>query len=223
MQYPTRNVFAAAVHAHRENDGYSSARQVEEIRDAFDNVIGEKIKHRNLDLVKQYLESSVDLPTECYTEADSIMDYYKGKLMDLMTGKLNSYSQSAMVAANSESIDSLQQIGLIASLPKAFRQSVKFDSMLETKEWAQKQSVHFGKSGDSYDGRVEVIASIYSSKWFRHFHTAKDLETNNVVNFSSADSLEIGRKIHIKGRIKDHVDNNVTRLNYVKIVLDDSN
>jgi hypothetical protein len=223
MNYPTRTVFAAAVHAFNINEGYSSSRRVDEIRDEFDNVIGEKVIHRNLDLLREYLDKAIELPEECYNEADSIIDYYKGKLMDLMTGKLNSYSQSAMIAANSEFIDNIQQIGLIASLPKAYRQSVKFDSMLETKEWAQKESVHFGKPGDAYSGQIEIIASIYSSKWFRHFHTAKDLETNAVVNFSSAESLEIGRKIFIKGRIKDHVDNNVTRLNYVKIQLDESN
>ena len=223
MNYPSRNVFAAAVYAFETNGGYSSARRIDEIRDEFDNVIGEKITHRNLDLVREYLDTGVELPESCYNEADAIMDYYKGKLMDLMTGKLNSYSQSAMVAANAESINNLQQLVLIASLPKAYRQSSRFDIMLEAKESAQKQSIHFGKSGDSYAGKIEVIASIYSSKWFRHFHTAKDLETNNVVNFSSAESLEIGRKIYIKGRIKDHVDNNVTRLNYVKIQLDESN
>jgi len=222
MNYPTRTVFAAAVYAFEINCGYSSSRRIDEIRDEFDNVIGEKVTHRNLDLVREYLEKAIELPQSCYDEADAIMDYYKGKLMDLMTGKLNSYSQSAMVAANAEIVDT-QQIGLISSLPKAYRQSVKFDSMLETKEWAQKQSFHFGKSGDAYEGKIEVIASIYSSKWFRHFHTAKDLETNAVVNFSSAETLEIGRKIRIKGRIKDHVDNNVTRLNYVKIQLDESN
>jgi hypothetical protein len=221
MQYPTRTVFAAAVHAHQVNDGYSSSRQVEDIRDELDNVIGEKIKHRNLDLVKQYLESNEVLPEACYTEADSIMDYYKGKLMDLMAGKLNSYSQSAMIAANSEFVDSLQQIGLIASLPKAYLQSNKFDSMLEARDYAQKLSVHFGQEGDAYSGAIQIIASIYSSKWFRHFHTAKDIQTNNVVNFSTNETLKIGRVIHIKGRIKDHVDNNVTRLNYVKIQVDE--
>jgi len=222
LEYPTRNVFAAAVHAYNINGGYSSSCRIEDIRDAFDNVLGEKVIYRNLDLVREYLDSALVLPELCYIEADSIIDYYKGKLMDLMVGKLNSYSQSAMVAANAESITSLQEIGLIASLPKAYRQSSRFDSMLEAKDWAQKQSLHFGKSGDSYEGRVEVIASIYSSKWFRHFHTAKDLNTNAVVNFSTSETLEIGRNIDIKGRIKDHVENNVTRLNYVKIKLDDN-
>jgi len=221
LEYPTRNVFAAAVHAHRENNGYSSSRRIEDLRDEFDNVIGEKTIQRNLDLVQSYLSDNIEFNEECYTEADAIMDYYKGKLMDLMTGKLNSYSQSAMVAANAESITSAQQLGLIASLPKAYRQSNRFDTMLESKEYAQKQSAHFGKSGDAYEGKVEVIASIYSTKWFRHFHTVKDLKTNAVLNFSTSESLELNRKICIKGRIKDHVDNNVTRLNYVKIVVDD--
>ena len=221
MEHNTRTVFAAAVHAHRENDGYSSSRRVEEIRNELDNVVGEKVIQRNLDLVTSYLADNFEFSEECYTEADVIMDYYKGKLMDLMSGKLNSYSQSAMVAANAESITSAQQLGLIASLPKAYRQSSRFDSMLEAKEYAQKQSAHFGTAGDAYEGKVEVIASIYSNKWFRHFHTAKDLNTDAVVNFSTSETLAIGRKIRIKGRIKDHVENNVTRLNYVKIQVDE--
>ena len=221
MEYNTRTVFAAAVHAFRENGGYSSSRIVKDERDEFDNVVGEKVIHRNLDLVQSYLSDNIDFSEECYAEADSIMDYYKGKLMDLMSGKLNSYSQGAMVAANAESITSAQQLGLIASLPKAYRQSSRFDSMLEAKEYAQKQSAHFGTAGDAYEGKVEVIASIYSNKWFRHFHTAKDLNTDAVVNFSTSETLAIGRKIRIKGRIKDHVEGNVTRLNYVKIQVDE--
>jgi len=221
MEYNTRTVFAAAVRAHRENDGYSSSRRIEDIRNELDNVVGEKVIHRNLDLVTSYLSDNIEFSEDCYAEADAIMDYYKGKLMDLMSGKLNSYSQSAMVAANAESITNTQQLGLIASLPKAYRQSNRFDTMLEAKDYAQKQSVHFGNPGDAYEGMIEIIASIYSSKWFRHFHTAKDLKTNAVVNFSNSDSLVIGRKIRVKGRIKDHVENNVTRLNYVKIQVDD--
>lgn len=221
MQYPTRTVFAAAVHAHRENGGYSSSRIVKDERDEFDNVVGEKVIHRNLDLVQQYLSDNIEFNEDCYTEADSIIDYYKGKLMDLMAGKLNSYSQSAMIAANAEFVDSKNQLGLIASLPKAYLQSNKFDSMLEARDYAQKLSVHFGQEGDAYSGAIQIIASIYSSKWFRHFHTAKDIQTNNVVNFSTNETLKIGRVIHIKGRIKDHVDNSVTRLNYVKIQVDE--
>ena len=221
MEHNTRTVFAAAVHAFRENGGYSSSRIRKDEKDEFDNVIGEKIIHRNLDLVQSYLSDNIEFSEDCYAEAEAIMDYYKGKLMDLMAGKLNSYSQSAMVAANAESITSAQQLGLIASLPKAYRQSNRFDSMLEAKDYAQKQSAHFGKAGDAYEGKIEIIASIYSSKWFRHFHTVKDLKTNAVLNFSTQETLEIGRKIQIKGRIKDHVENNVTRLNYVKIQVDE--
>jgi hypothetical protein len=222
MKYPTRDAFAAAVHAHKENDGYSSARRVEYIYNESEEVIGEKVKQRNLDMVQSFLSEGIKFEEADYAEADAIMDYYKGKLMDLMSGKLNSYSQSAMIAANSEFVDSKNQLGLIASLPKAYLQSNKFDSMLETRDYAQKLSVHFGQEGDAYSGAIQIIASIYSSKWFRHFHTAKDLTTNNVVNFSTDQPLEIGRKIQIKGRIKDHVDNNVTRLNYVKLTLDES-
>ena len=222
MKHDTRDVFAAAVRAHRENDGYSSSRRVEYIYNEFEEVIGEKVKHRNLEMVQSFLSEGIELAEADYAEADAIIDYYKGKLMDLMSGKLNSYSQSAMLAANAEHIDTVQQIGLIASLPKAYKQSNRFDVMLEAKEYAEKNSAHFGKPGDAYAGQIEIIASVYSTQWFRHFHTAKDLMTNAVVNFSSAENLELGRKIRIKGRIKDHVEKNVTRLNYVKIVLDDN-
>jgi hypothetical protein len=222
INYPTEQVFAAAVHAYNENQGYSSSYCSEPIRDDEDRIIGTKETFRNSDLTQKYLKEGVEFSEECYAEARKIISYYGEKLLDLMAGKLNSYSQSALFVAQAESITNLQQIGLIASLPKAYKQSINFDNMLEAKTLAQKNSAHFGAVGDTYQGRIEIISSVYSIKWFRHFHTAKDLTTKNVVNFSSDQPLEIGRKMQIRGRIKDHVDGNVTRLNYVKLTLDET-
>jgi len=222
FSYPTELVFAAAVHAYNQNNGYSSKTNYEPILDENGSTVGQTITLPNRDLIRNYLKDEVELSEACYEEARNIIAYYKGKLFDLMSNKLNGYSQSALYAATAENITSIQEIGLIASLPKAYRQSIKFDSMLEVKSNAEKNSSHFGKPGDSYSGRIEVISSVYSSKWFRHFHTAKDLATNNVINFNTDQPLDIGRQMNIRARIKDHIDNNVTRLNYVKLSLDES-
>jgi hypothetical protein len=117
-------------------------------------------------------------------------------------------------------VDSLIEIGLVSSLPKAYESSVQFDSMLEEKERAFAVSKHFGSKGDNYRGRVKIISCVYSQKWFRYFLTAKDVVTNNVVNFSTNFTLDLGKELAISGRIKDHVESGVTRLNYVKVSID---
>ena len=217
--YPTHKVFAAAVHAFNVNGGYFKTNHGESIIDQDGN---EKFvaKPRNLDIILELLRSDTELCESVYTKAKEIMEYYQGKLIDLMSGKLNSYSQAACHVANSESVNSPVDIGLIASLPSAYINSVKFDSILEAKERAHAVSKHFGVKGENYQGRVNVISSIFSRKWFRYFHTAQDINTGNVINFSTNDSLEIGKEINVKGRIKDHVELGVTRLNYVKISVD---
>lgn len=220
FSYPTIKVFAAAALAYKANNAYFKDDKIE----YFDIENGEsvrKVTPRNLTLMKEYLSAEIDpCSEENYEEARQIIEYYQSKLLDLMSGKLNSYSQAATHVANKETINELVDLGLIASLPKAYRNSVKFDQILESKEKALNSSTHFGSVGETYQGKARVISSVYSQKWFRYFHTAQDVTTNNVINFSSNTELEIGAVLHIKGRIKDHVNGNVTRLNYVKVSVD---
>jgi hypothetical protein len=216
--YPTVKVFAAAVHAYNINEGYFKVVTFSHLT----NNAGDQIaKRRNIDIVVQCLQSPVDPCTaDDYAKANLIIEYYQGKLIDLMSGKLNSYSQAACQVANKETVDSLIEIGLVSSLPKAYESSVQFDSMLEEKERAFAVSRHFGSKGDNYRGRVKIISCVYSQKWFRYFLTAKDVVTNNVVNFSTNFTLDLGKELAISGRIKDHVESGVTRLNYVKVSID---
>jgi hypothetical protein len=217
FEYPVAKVFAAAVRAFNANNGYFKTDSTERIQNENNEEILVR-KPRNLSLMTEYLSAPNDpcTPDE-YAQANNIIAYYQSKLLDLMTGKLNSYSQAACQAANAETIKELVTVGLIASLPKAYLSSVKFDNILEAKEKAFSTSSHFGKKGDTFQGRATIISSIYSQKWFRYFHTAQDINTGNVINFSTDTELEIGKEMQVKGRIKDHVENNVTRLNYVKI------
>lgn len=216
FSYPTAMVFAAAVRAFRNNNAYHKADLVEYI----DTEQGTecKVTPRNMTLMRQYLTDTPEaIKEEDINQARKIIEYYQSKLLDLMSGKLNSYSQAATHIVNKETITDLQELGLIASLPKAYENSIEFDQILEAKELALAGSNYFGKVGDNWSGKVTIISSIYSQKWFRYFHVAQDIESKNVVNFSSGVSLEIGKEMIIKGRIKDHVDGKVTRLNYVKI------
>jgi len=216
--YPTIKVFAAAVHAYNINEGYF---KVDQIPGYATGEADQITKRRNIDIVSKCLQSSVDPCTaDDYARANIIIEYYQGKLIDLMSGKLNSYSQAACQVANKETVDSLIEIGLVSSLPKAYESSVQFDSMLEEKERAFAVSRHFGNKGDNYRGRVKIISCVFSQKWFRYFLTAKDVDTDNVVNFSTNFALDLGKEFTISGRIKDHVESGTTRLNYVKISID---
>lgn len=216
FKYSTLDVFAAAVRAYSVNKGYLKEAKATYADDDVE-MKNPTIVPRNLDLMRQYLSDKIVFTEAEYAEARTIIDYYQGKLVELMTGKLNSYSMAACSAANKEEITEPVELGLIASLPKAYRSSIQFDNMLEAKERANQVSRHFGNKGDVYEGTVKVISSVYSQKWFRYFHTVQDQETQNVVNFSTSEKLDMGKVINIRGRVKDHVDGNVTRLNYVKI------
>lgn len=213
FDYPVEQVFAAAVRAYEINDGYVKVNEI---------AADQSVKSRNLDIVIDLLRDPDRVNENDYSKARDIITYYQSKLLDLMAGKLNSYSQSACEVSNKESISTLMEIGLIASLPKAYIQSSRFDEILEKRDRAYAESFCFGNPGDTYEGVAEVISSIYSTKWFRNFHSAVDTKTKCVINFSSNDKLEPGLKYKIRGRIKDHKDSKITRLNYVKLSVDES-
>jgi hypothetical protein len=215
MEISCIDLFSASVVADRINGGYYK-------RHGSFKPTTENAKF-NRDLMVEILADKSWEPRDI-EQAQEIIDYYRGKLLVIMSGKANDYTVNAAKVANLDTIDDRDylSLGVAASLPEAYRSSVAFDLMLERAESTKRESQHWGSVGDPFSGTVEVTHSFYSKKWFRHYVTVKSINSAHVFNFSSDRVYKFGDIITIRGRVRDHISDNVTRLNYVKVVENNS-
>lgn len=213
INYDTETVFAAAAAAQRINGEYVG------------NNGGER-KIQNRQIMLQILtDEEYAKHTSCAADieqAREIMEYYKGKTLDIMAGKANSYTMSASGAAYKDFIPSNDPltIGLIASLPNAWARSVAYDSTWDRVDTLKRRSAHFGSVGEMFRDTVEVLSCIYSKNWFKYYTTALT-SAGNVVNFAGDKEFKQGDKVEITtAKIKQHAAENITRLHYVRTKVD---
>jgi hypothetical protein len=212
--YSLEDVFAAAVAAQRTNECY--------IGNATPS--NTKLTNRHIMTVILNRTDDDDFNT-CeadYDRAREIIEYYRSKTIDIMSGKANSYTMSAANAAYKETILSNDQLtlGLIASLPNAWERSVAYDKTWDRVDELKRKSVHFGAVGDRFDGKVEVLSCIYSKNWFKYYITALT-QQGNIVNFAGDNEFKQGDLIEITvAKIKQHASENITRLHYVRTKVD---
>jgi hypothetical protein len=157
-----------------------------------------------------------------YTRAREIIEYYKSKTLDIMSGKANSYTMSAANAAYKEFVVSNDQLtlGLIASLPNAWERSIAYDKTWDRVDDLKRRSIHFGQVGEKFEDKVEVLSCIYSKNWFKYYTTALT-SAGNIVNFAGDHEFKQGNVVEITtAKIKQHSAENITRLHYVRTKVD---
>ena len=212
--YAIEDIFAAAVAAQRTNECYVGN----------NTPVGTKLTNRYI-MTVILNRTNVDDFNTCeadYERAREIIEYYKSKTVDIMTGKANAYTMSAANASYKEFVASNDQltIGLPASLPNAWERSVDYDKTWDRVDELKRKSTHFGAVGDKFDGKVEVLSCIYSKNWFKYYITALT-EAGNIVNFAGDHEFKKGNVIEITtAKIKQHAAENITRLHYVRTKVD---
>ena len=215
--YPIEDVFAAAVAAQRTNECYVS-------NSTGINTPPNKMTNRHIMVTILNRTEADDLNT-CeadYARAREIIEYYKSKTLDIMSGKANSYTMSAANAAYKEFVGSNDQLtlGLIASLPNAWERSIAYDKTWDRVDDLKRRSIHFGSVGEKFEGKVEVLSCIYSKNWFKYYTTALT-SAGNIVNFAGDHEFKQGNVVEITtAKIKQHAAENITRLHYVRTKVD---
>lgn len=222
--YDTRLVFAAANAAQRINGSYIKANEGRGEKPSNRAIMNFIVMGANQYGYDAEVTKDWSIMDEDYVSADQIMEYYKSKTLEIMSGKANAYTMAAANAAYKEQIASNDQLtlGTVASLPQAHERSVAYDQTWDRVEALKRNSRHFGQIGEKFEGAVEVLSCIYSKNWFKYYVTAKTVD-GNVINFASDNEHKQGSTVEITtAKIKQHANENITRLHYVRIKREDS-
>jgi hypothetical protein len=200
IEYNTTDVFAAAAHAHRVNDGYFKFGNIEN-----------KIPNRNIMI--GLLTDTAQLTTEDYQQGEQIQTYFKGLTFKILSGqRLNEFMTTSLALATKEIITDSYDIAVIASLPGTYERGVKADKINRRINLANGGLI--GNVGDKVKLDIEVIKQVWSTN-FNVFFVTGITADDQAVFFSFRHQVTVGDKITVQGTVKCHRDNS-TQLNRVK-------
>ena len=213
-EVPVIDVFAAACAAQRLNKGFYK-------EDFCRHVPGGKDERvlANKNLTVELLKDRAYLVTDNdREEAVAVRGYWQLKLFSVLAETAGPYEKSAVEVAGRNTVFESEwfKSGLIASLPNGYDRGVRMDKVNEIKEEAKFYGQHIGAVGGRVEGTVLILNCVYSKNYDTYYVTGKVAE--NLVMFASKTKIAEDAEFKIKGRIKQHRDNNVTQLNYVKLL-----
>ena len=211
--YSIDDVFAAACAAHRINGEYLKSDDITVYED------GHEYSHKvnrvaNKTLVHQFLKGELGMTLEDHAMGEKVRQHCNGLSFKIITGKsLSDFEQAMLSIADKETTDSNYDIAVVASLPASYeRAQARIEQDARLRE-------HRGTLSDNIGSKVEldieVIRCNYSNNWETHFVTA--IVNDAVVFFASRNKVELGSKLRIKGKVKDHKEDR-TQLSHVKFL-----
>ena len=137
--------------------------------------------------------------------AEDVTSYFQGLLFKQLSGKMSDFNQKVLKVINEERIP-INEFGLVASLPKAFYNSKKWDKAAEVERDLADISDYTGTEGKRCNFDLQVISTRFIPNHNCTIVTCVD-EDNNVVKFFTHDfamNSEPGDKFEIAGFVKSH-------------------
>ena len=207
FEYPADQVWAAACAAYRINGGYLKYPEI---------VDGKIVRPGNRDLVKLYL---ADSGKQFVTSADLAQgtrcrqDLVNSATMAALKNRATEWNLLTAQMAGLDTVTTDYELSVITAMPKSHEQNSlreNIDSRL-----AYCETTPLAKVNDKIEIDAEVVRCNYSSKYHTYYATVIT-QTNHQVFFAYRESLTVGSRIKICGRVKRHADR-ATQLSRVKI------
>ena len=211
--YDLKTVMTYAVSAHFQNG--------EEYKN-YGSKTNKAIIQSHLGELSEHHMCFVDYITdECADIADKIIQYYKGLTFKAMGAKINDFEQRVLAVIQSGKVDR-RDIGVVASLPKAYFRAVKRDATDAQMRKLSLNSVHIGSEGTDITGKIAVLNCSFIQRLACYVVNA-ELDGNIVCFFTKHGAEHWGEVCEIKGKVKRHQISKFhkgkeTVLNYVKKV-----
>lgn len=216
-EVPSLDVFIVAAIAHRINNGKLIKDDTYE-RDENGLIIKTIIPNKRL--VNTIL--STDDYASTFTDQDredgaAVQGYWRMKMFSILSGNTSSYIETSVRLASLETVklNDFLTIACIAGLPLGMERGIVRDIRDEQRQDAQFLSEHLGKIGDKITGRVKVINCVFSKKWECYYMNG--IVGTNVIMWANAKAVEVDKEYSFTGKVKNHRDNNVTQLHYVRL------
>ena len=211
--YDLKTVMTYAVSAHfQKNEGYANN----------GTMTNKRIIQSHLGVLPGIQTLFVDYITkECEDIAENIIQYYKGLTFKAMGAKINDFEQKVLAIIQRGQCDR-GDIGIIASLPKAYFRSVKRDDTDNTMRRLSKTSIHMGCEGEDILGTITVLNCSFIQSLQCHVVNA-EMNGNVVAFFTKHGADHWGERCEIQAKVKRHQTSKFhggkeTVLNYVKVV-----
>jgi len=176
----------------------------------------------HLELLDDTRAAFIDIMSDdCAELADKVIQYYKGLTFKAMGGKINDFEQRVLSLVNNGEV-SMRDIGVVASLPKAYFRSVKRDMTDQTMRSLSIDSEFVGVVGKDLVGDINILNCSFIQSLQCHVVNG-DINGNLVCFFTKHSAETWGTSCTIKGKVKRHQKSkfhrgNETVLNYVKLV-----
>lgn len=211
--YDLKTVMTFAVSAHfQNNEEYIN----------YGKATNKTIIQSHLGELSENTQCFVDYVTdECADIADKIIQYNKGLTFKAMGNKINDFEQRVLNIVQRGTVDR-RDIGVVASLPKAYFRSVARDAKDIEVRKLSKTSEFISKEGEKVSGEIEVINCSYIQRLGCHIVNAR-MGTDIVCFFTKHGADHWGEGCTVEGRVKRHQVSKFhggkeTVLNYVKVV-----
>lgn len=211
--YSVADVFAAACAAQRINGEYLKSDDITYYDD------GHEYTHKvnrvaNKTLVHQFLKGELGMTLEDHEMGDKVMQYCRGLTFKLLTDKrLSDFEATMLAIVEKSTTDSNYDIAVVASLPASYERSlVRAEQNIRLREAA---GCLEAPVGSKVEMDVEVVRCNYSNEWGVFYVTA--IADAGVVYFARNNSIDLGSKVRIKGKVKRHKEDR-TQLSHVKII-----
>lgn len=207
-------VWGAAVAADRINNGYVK----ESVYDWTKPDERAILKNSNKSMVRGWVNQKdfSAVTAEDIEQGRRLRQHFRSYIFLVMAGNINNFQKSAMEVAELEEFNTYMHqysLALISSLPSVYRRDCEHKEL----KTMLRESDHIqGQVGDKVQGEAKIVSCFWSRNFGRYFVTATIVD--KVINFWYNNELAKSSVVNIKGKIKKFCDNNVTQLNYVKII-----
>lgn len=201
--------WAAAVVAQRVNGSYIKLSVISESDP-------EQTKKSNRMLVQELLTDATRITDEDREQGRKVRSFFQGYTFKVIKGiRLSEFDNTAMLLANRDTIDTMYDLAVIASLPSVYERGIKRQTIEQRVAFATGGFI--GKVNDKVSTAIEVLKSVYSMKWNTHYITGINSD-DQVVFFAYKQELPVGKMFDIYGTVKAHHDNSA-QLNRVKVIV----
>ena len=204
LNIKAEDAWGAACQAQRLNKGY--------IKVAEESPTGKT----NRNLVLELLNDTTKITEQDREQGVLARKFYHGFTFKIIKGiKLSEFDNTAMLLANSETINTNYEIAVLTSLPNGYERGMKRQSVDQRIAFATGGLI--GIEGEKVSPSIEVLKSVFSQKWNTHYITGITSD-DQVLFFAYKQQLEVGKMYDLYGTVKAHRDN-VTQLNRVKVIV----